>query len=245
VNEIILKCTGLVSPQRESLLPLTLSLERNTLTCLSGPTDSGKTLCLRLLGGIDEPAAGTLEILGRDIWKLPDAERRQLRRRIGYVLPNNGLLSSATALQNLKLPADYHNIDTAEGTEQRARQLLQWLGYPDEYTQRMAAELPPCHQRLVALARCLILNPEILFVDDAFAGCDRAMQSHVAARFLDMKQQLKMTLVLSTDDEEFARQNANVLLPGARIQDNRTEPDDFLHLLNEEGVDDYTRAIEG
>jgi ABC-type lipoprotein export system ATPase subunit len=246
VNEIILKCTGLASPHPESLAPLNLSLERNTLTCLTGPADSGKTLCLRLLGGIDEPAAGMLEILGCDVWKLDDTGRRQLRKRIGYVLPNNGLLSSVNALQNISLPADYHNTDTVEGTAQRARQLLQWLGYPDAYAERAAAELPPCYQRVVALARCLMLNPKILFVDDVFAGCDRAMQSRLVACFLDMKRRLKMTLVLSTNDVDFARQYADVLIDvRARIQGDRAEPDDFLHLLNEEGVDDYTRAIEG
>ncbi len=249
MNEIILKCTNLVSPER-NLPPLNLLLERNTLACLMGPADSGKTLSLRLLGGIDQPAAGTLEILGHDVWKLSNAERLKLRRRIGYVLPNNGLLSSANALQNLSLPADYHNMDTVEGTARRARQLLQWLGYPDENTERMAAELPPCHQRLVALARCLMLNPEIRVVDDAFAFCDRRMQTRLAARFLDMKNQLKMTLVLATDNEEFARRYADLLLyilpEGLRIHDNglRSGPDNFLHLLNREGVDDYTRAIE-
>lgn len=247
----MIKCANLLSSQRESLPPLDLQLERNTLTCLTGPADSGKTLSLRLLGGIDEPISGTLELLGHDVWKLDDRARRQLRRRVGYVLPNNGLLSSATALQNLSLPADYHHTGTVEATEQRAKELLQWLGYPREYDDRPASELPLCHQRLVAIARCLMLSPEIVFVDDAFAFCDPPLRAHLAARYLDMKKELGMTLVLATDDVEFARQYADMLLhilpQGLRIHDNRPEadPDGFLRLLNKEGVDDYTRAIEG
>jgi ABC-type methionine transport system ATPase subunit len=251
MSDIILKCTNLISPQRESLPPIDLQLERNTLACLAGPADSGKTFCLRLLGGLDEPTGGSLEILGRDVWKLDAAARRELRRQVGYVLPNSALLSAADALQNLSLPADYHRTDTATGIEQRARQLLQWLDYPAKYLATPAAELPACHQRLVAIARCLMLSPEILFVDDAFAYCDRAMRAGLAARYLDMKTQLDMTLVLATDDMEFARQYADVLLyilpQGLRIHDNRSEADrdGFLRLLNREGVDDYTRAIEG
>jgi ABC-type lipoprotein export system ATPase subunit len=250
VNESVIKCTDLVSPQRKSPPPFNLELTRNTLACLVGPNDSGKSLSLRLLGGIDEPAGGTLELLGYDVWQMDDRARRKLRKRVGYVLPNNGLLSTADALQNLSLPADYHDTDTAEGVARRAHQLLQWLDCPSEYYTRPAAELPPCYQRLVAIARCLMLNPEILFVDDAFAFCDRAMQSRLAARYVEMKKQLKMTLVLATDDMEFAQQYADVLLyilpQGLRIHDRQgTGPDEFLHLLNQEGVDDYTRAIEG
>lgn len=251
MKDIAISCKNLLSPQRESLPSFNLELERNTLACLTGPSDSGKTLSLRLLGGVDEPAGGTLEILGHDVWKLDGKARRELRKRVGYVLPNNGLQPAADALQNLSLPADYHHMDTVEGVARRAHQLLQWLGYPEEYETMPVAELPPCHQRMVAIARCLILNPEILFVDDAFAFCDRATQANLAARYLDMKQKLKMTLVLATDDMEFARQYADVLLyilpQGLRVHDNRPEsgPDGFLHLLNQEGVDDYTRAIEG
>ena len=249
MSETALRCTGLRAQQRESLPEINLSLEHNTLACLVGPSDSGKTLCLRLLGGLDAPASGSLEIFGRDVWRLDDASRRLLRRRIGYVLPNSALLSSADAMQNLILPADYHQLDSAEGIERRARRLLEWLGYPSGYNSRPAAELPPCHQRMVAIARCLMLDPEILFVDDAFVLCDPELRSGLARRYLDMKNRLNMTLVLATDDMEFARRFADVLLyilpQGLRVHDNRTGPDEFLHLLNREGVDDYTRAIEG
>jgi ABC-type lipoprotein export system ATPase subunit len=247
MSDIVLKCTNLLSPGK-SLPPLNLQLQHNILACLVGPADSGKTFCLRLLGGLDEPSGGNLEILGRDVWKLDAAARRELQRQIGYVLPNSALQAAVDALQNLSLPADYHRMDTAE---QKARQLLQWLDFPPEYENTPAAELPACNQRLVAIARALMLSPEILFVDDAFAYCDRAMRAGLAARYLDMKTQLNMTLVLATDDMEFARQYADVLLyilpQGLRIHDNRSEADrdGFLRLLNREGVDDYTRAIEG
>lgn len=251
MNDIVIKCTGLQSPLRESLPELNLCLERNTLACLVGPSDSGKTLCLRLLGGLDPPAAGSLEMLGRDVWKLDDSARRELRRRVGYVLPNSGLLSSADALQNLALPADYHRTGTREDIERRSLELLEWLGYPPEYNFRPAAELSPCHQRMIAIARCLMLEPEILVVDDAFASCDPALQAQLAARYLEIKKRFNMTLVLATDDAEFVRQFADVLLylfpHGLRVHDNRpqADADGFLRLLNREGVDDYTRAIEG
>lgn len=251
MKDIVVKCTDLSSAQRGSLPPLNLSLERGTIACLTGPSDSGKTLCLRLLGGLDPPTVGSLELLGHDVWRLDDAARRELRKRVGYVLPNSALQSSADVLQNLALPADYHRTDSAGGIERRARELLRWLDYPDEYIARSAAELPPCHQRMVAIARCLMLEPEILFVDDAFAQCDPQTRERLAARYLEMKNSFGMTLILATDDAGFARQYADVLIDmrpgGLRTHDNRPEsdPDGFLRLLNREGVDDYTRAIEG
>jgi ABC-type proline/glycine betaine transport system ATPase subunit len=251
VSDIAIRCVRLSSALRESLPEFNLSLERGTLACLLGPSDSGKTLGLRLLGGIDPPAGGSLELLGRDVWSLDDPARRELRKRAGYVPPNSGLLSSADALQNLTLPADYHRTGDAGDIERRARELLQWLDYPEEYIARPASELPPCHQRILAIARCLMLEPEILFVDDAFAMCDPVMRAALARRCLEMKTRLGMTLVLATDDTEFARRYADVLLyllpQGLRVHDNRSRsgPDDFLRLLNREGVDDYTRAIEG
>jgi ABC-type lipoprotein export system ATPase subunit len=246
MSDIVLKCTNLLSPGG-SLPPINLQLEHNILACLVGPADSGKTSSLRLLAGLDEPAGGTLEILGRDVWKLDAAARDEVRQQVSYVLPNRTLLPSADALQNLSLHGDYQREDAG----QKAQQWLQWLDYPRKYQAIPVGELPQCYQRMVAIARGLMPEPQLLFVDDAFAYCDRAMRAGLAARYLDMKTQFDMTLVLATDDMEFARQYADVLLyilpQGLRIHDNRSEADrdGFLRLLNQEGVDDFTRAIEG
>lgn len=251
MSDIVIKCTHLATARSESLPEFNLSLGRGALACLLGPSDSGKTLGLRLLGGLDRPAGGSLELLGLDVWRLDDAARRELRKRVGYVPANSALLSSADALQNLTMPADYHRPGEAADSERQARNLLQWLDYPQEYIARPAAELTPCHQRMIAIARCLMLRPEILFIDDAFAMCDPAVRAALAARCLELKHRFNMTLVLATDDTEFANRYADVLLyllpQGLRVHDNRPQagPDGFLRLLNREGVDDYTRAIEG
>ncbi|HEY3486862.1 MAG TPA: ATP-binding cassette domain-containing protein [Gammaproteobacteria bacterium] len=212
MNAGVIKCRNLVPAGGKSPQTFNLEIGRNTLTCIVGPADSGKTSYLRLLGGIDPPVRGELEILGYKIWSLHENARRQLRLYAAYVLPNSALLSSVNALQNIMLPAQYHCMGTDKHIEERALALLAWLGYPDSNDDRPASELPAMHQRLIAIARSLILDPEILFIDDAFAFFDAAGSRRMAGLYLEMRDRHDLTLVLTTDNTAFAREQADLVL---------------------------------
>lgn len=202
MNGPVLECINLRPriPAVEEGAGLTLQLGPDTITCLIGPGDSGKTSYLRLLAAVDPPAAGSLRILGQDT-----------STRVGYVLPNSALLSSQSVLQNVALPAQYHyqrGRDMLDQAVDQAIALLQWLGYsadPDE----LPEYLPAYQQKLVAIARCLILNPQILFIDEAFAFMDAPSCREIATRYLAMRNERHITLILATSDLAFAKEHAD------------------------------------
>lgn len=209
----VLECTNLRPriPVVEEDAGLTLQLEPDTITCLIGPGDSGKTSYLRLLAAVDPPAAGSLRILGQDTSTLDGPAWRRLRQQAGYVLPNSALLSSQSVLQNVALPAQYHyqhGRDTFDHAVKQATELLLWLGCtadPDE----LPEYLPAYQQKLVAIARCLILNPQMLFIDEAFAFMDAQSCREIAKRYLAMRNERNITMVLATSDLAFAKEHAD------------------------------------
>lgn len=213
MSDIVLECTNLLPriPVVEKGAGLTLHLARNTLTCLVGPNDSGKTSYLRLLAAVDPPASGSLRILGQDTSTLDGPAWRHLRQQAGYVLPNSALLSSQSVLQNVALPAQYHyqhGRDTRDHAVKQAISLLQWLGCtadPDE----LPEYLPAYQQKLVAIGRCLILNPQILFIDEAFAFMDAQSCLKIARSYLAMRNERNITLLLATSDLIFAKEHAD------------------------------------
>lgn len=213
MNGPVLECINLRPriPVVEEGAGLTLQLGPDTITCLIGPGDSGKTSYLRLLAAVDPPAAGSLRILGQDTSTLDGPAWRRLRQRVGYVLPNSALLSSQSVLQNVALPAQYHyqrGRDMLDQAVDQAIALLQWLGYsadPDE----LPEYLPAYQQKLVAIARCLILNPQILFIDEAFTFMDAPSCREIATRYLAMRNERNITLILATSDLAFAKEHAD------------------------------------
>lgn len=213
MNEPVLECSGLLpnTPVVPANAGITLQLGRSSLTCLVGPGDSGKTSYLRLLAAVDPAAGGNLKILGQDTSMLKESEWRRLRQQAGYVLPNSALLSSQSVLQNVALPAQYHYQHgryAHDHSVNQATALLEWLecaADPDELPEYLSTY----QQRLVAIARCLMLNPQILFIDEAFAFMDAQSCRKIAQRYLAMRNELNLTLVLATCDLVFAKEHAD------------------------------------
>lgn len=209
MNEPALECRNLLplTPLSQEGAGITLELPRSSLTCIVGPGDSGKTSWLRLLAAVDPPAGGDLRLLGQNTFLLSRAEWRRLRQQAGYVLPNSALLSSQSVLQNVALPVQYHyqhGWDTDGHAEKQAITLLEWLECTADPNE-LPEYLPAYQQKLVAIARCLMLNPQILFVDEAFAFMDAQSCRKIARRYLAIRDELKITLVLATSDLAFAK----------------------------------------
>ncbi|HEX7025969.1 MAG TPA: ATP-binding cassette domain-containing protein [Gammaproteobacteria bacterium] len=209
MNEPVLQCRNLLplTSRVQESTGITLELPRFSLTCIVGPGDSGKTSWLRLLAAVDPAAGGNLRLLGQDTSWLSTAEWRRLRQQAGYVLPNSALLSSQSVLQNVALPAQYHyqhGWDTGSHAEKKAVTLLEWLECTADPNE-LPEYLPAYQQKLVAIARCLMLDPQILFIDEAFAFMDAQSCRKIARRYLAIRDELKITLVLATCDLAFAK----------------------------------------
>ncbi len=149
------------------LLPLSCQLEPSTLSCLVGPHRAQLRVYLQMLAGISTPVKGWVSILGQQVSELDQHGWQKFRQKIGYLSGTAPLLSVQHGLMNVMLPALYHtDLSFAQATN-KARAILEEINCEFDPTSYPAA-LNSFQRLQLALARALILNPEILFLDVPF-----------------------------------------------------------------------------
>jgi putative ABC transport system ATP-binding protein len=145
------------------------TVERGKVVSVVGPSGSGKSTMLNLLGLLDEPTTGRVELRGRPTAGLSAAERTDARREsIGFVFQDFHLLPTLTALENVRLPTAFLPGDATE----RARNLLEMVGLGDR-TDHTPDELSGGQKQRVAIARALVNEPPVLLADEPTGNLDR------------------------------------------------------------------------
>lgn len=190
--------------------PLDLAVGRGEMLCLIGPKATGKTQLLRALAGLGPPAAGTVDLLGRRTDALDADGWLDLRRRAAFITSDAPLLSVVEAVTNVTLPAMYHRIGDPTTVRAEAIGLLQKLGWHGDMT-LLPAFLDEHQRRLLALARCLILKPVVLFVDEPFRMIDVSGWRHFGAVFEGLVRDERLAVLMVTHNLPFVRES------GARI----------------------------
>jgi len=185
----------------EALRGVDVTFPRGQFAAVMGPSGSGKSTLMHLLAGLDAPTAGTVEIDGRDITTMGDAELTRLRRdRIGFVFQFFNLLPMLTAEQNVELPLKLAGQKAEEGWIGR---LLASVGLADRARHR-PSELSGGQQQRVAVARALVNKPAVVFADEPTGNLD----SKTSAEILDLMRQstteFGQTIVIVTHDARAA-----------------------------------------
>lgn len=175
------------------LRKLDLSIARGEFVALLGPNGSGKSTLLRLLCGLSKPTAGVIRIGG---WELPD-EAYAVRAQIGLVSHKSLLYDNLSARENLVFFARLYNLPS-ESIEERIRDLLGQVGLAKRAHDRVRTFSRGMLQRL-SIARALIHNPEILFLDEPYTGLDQDA-SAVLDTLLRASQAAGRTILMSTHD---------------------------------------------
>lgn len=218
---------------------LDLELDAGAVCCIVGPPGNGKTAWLRTLAAIERPGAGTLHLAGIDVGELEPAGWLALRRHVGYVGATPALLSVMPANANVTLAAHYHRIGTAEEIRARAQALLERLGW-DSPLDVLPAYLDDYRRLLLALARCLILEPTILFLHEPFRMMDVAAWRGFEGVLAGLARDRGLAQVLVTHNLPFVRRRARwVLFAGTAgigvyrgwakfVADESREVQDFL-----------------
>ncbi|HET7921511.1 MAG TPA: ATP-binding cassette domain-containing protein [Gammaproteobacteria bacterium] len=189
---------------------LSLTSGGGRIVCLVGPNGSGKTAYLRALAGVD-PAAGHLRILDRDVASLDTAAWRGLRRQAAYISEGAPLLSVVGGLDNVTLPALYHRLGSQQTMQARARELLAFLGYAG--AQDMLPAHLNQHQRLLlAIARCLMLEPQLLFLDEPFHMTDEDCRNRESGIYLKLAHERGLALFISTHNLGFVKRHASEIV---------------------------------
>jgi putative spermidine/putrescine transport system ATP-binding protein len=198
----------------EVLRGVSLSVPRGELLCLLGPSGCGKTTLLRILAGLIMPDEGRVLIRGADVTRTPPYERR-----IGLVFQNYALFPHMTVRDNVAFGLEARRVREPEVSERitRALGLLRLSGLERRYPRQLSGG----QQQRVALARSLVLNPDVLLLDEPLSNLDARLRQEVREEIRGLVQELGITTVLVTHDQEEALTLADrivVLEAGAIVQ---------------------------
>jgi len=205
----------------EALRGVSLRIEAGEYVAILGASGSGKSTLLQLLGGIDTPTSGSLEILGTRIDALPDRELTRLRlTKLGFVFQRFHLLPVLTARENVELPMSEAGVKKAE-RQARARELLAYVGLGHREGHR-ATQLSGGEMQRVAIARALANAPALLLADEPTGELDAATGADIMALFRRLNAD-GTTLVVVTHDESLAAEARRVvrMRDGSIVSDER------------------------
>jgi len=201
-----------------------LEIYENEMVGIVGPSGSGKSTLLGLIGGLDTPTTGTIEIDGVDVTHMSEGRLTEVRnQKIGFVFQFFNLIPTLTALENVALPIQFADKPKFD-PERRARELLDLLGLADRLNHR-PLELSGGQQQRVAIARALANNPRLVLADEPTGNLDSEASAVVVQALRDVWRETGTTVVLVTHDPELAGQMGRVLhLIDGRIVDEVRAP---------------------
>jgi len=224
-RRVVLRATGLTKDLPlgavvvHAVRGIDLEIYENEMVGIVGPSGSGKSTLLGLIGGLDSPTTGRVEIDGVDITHMSEGRLTEVRNeKIGFVFQFFNLIPTLTALENVALPIQFAQHPKYD-PEKRARELLSLLGLQDRLNHR-PMELSGGQQQRVAIARALANNPPLLLADEPTGNLDSEASEVVLEALRDVWRGTGTTVVLVTHDRELAARMDRVLhLSDGRLAD--------------------------
>jgi putative ABC transport system ATP-binding protein len=201
-----------------------LAVHPGEYVAIVGPSGSGKSTLLQIVGGIDTPSGGSVELLGTRLETLADRDLTRLRlTRLGFVFQRFHLLPVLTARENVELPMAEAGVKGAE-RRTRARRLLDYVGLGHREGHR-ATQLSGGEMQRVAIARALANRPAMLLADEPTGELDAATGGEILELFRRLNSD-GTTLLVVTHDDHLARQAGRIvhMLDGRIIPDPTSDP---------------------
>ena len=190
---------------------ITLSIERGEMIAIVGPSGTGKSTLLHLLGALDTPTSGEVYFAGNSLWALNEEARAEYRNRtIGFVWQRHHLLPDFTAAENVAMPLLVQGQAQQSAIEAGERWLAE-VGLQGRGPQR-ASELSGGEQQRVAIARALISQPVLLLADEPTGDLDERNAESVFDLMRRLHESHQLTTILATHNQSLARRADRVLL---------------------------------
>ena len=192
-----------------ALRDVSLTLPRGSYTAVMGPSGSGKSTLMNLVGCLDTPTQGRVDVDGQDVTTLSERERTRLRgREIGFVFQTFNLMPRLTAAENVALPMVFQEVPGSE-REERARDLLQRVGLGDRADHR-PNELSGGQRQRVAIARALANDPALLLADEPTGNLDTETGRKIMALFAELHDEGN-TVLLVTHERHVAEHGDRIV----------------------------------
>jgi putative ABC transport system ATP-binding protein len=180
---------------------VSIEIERGEFTAIVGPSGSGKTTLLHLLGGLDNPTSGSVELSGTNIADMSGATLSDFRRdHIGFIFQAYNLIPVFSAEENIEYIMLLQGVDASE-RKRRVADMLQQIGL-EGLGNRRPNKLSGGQQQRVAIARAMVSRPQIILADEPTANLDSKNGIALLDLMKELNQQSKMTFVFSTHDEK-------------------------------------------
>lgn len=197
-----------------------MSVPAGETLALIGESGCGKSVLVKTLVGLLEPVKGTVHFDGHNMHALTERELAQVRQRFGYVFQNAALFDSMTVGQNVAFPLEQLGGFARREIREQVLERLNEVGLPSSVVTKSPAELSGGMRKRVAVARALIVNPEVLLYDEPTTGLDPVMSDVINELILRTRRRLPVTSIVVTHDMHTVRRVADrvvMLSPYSRL----------------------------
>lgn len=186
------------------LTGLNLNFADDAITTILGPSGTGKSVLIKHLVGLLEPDAGDVLIFGRDIWKISEAERYELRKRFGVLFQDGALFGSMNLYDNVAFPLRKHTDKSESEISDIVTERLVEVGL-EKSAEKLPSEISGGMRKRAGFARALVLEPDIVLFDEPDSGLDPVRTSLLNDLILEIHGQHKGTYLVVTHDIRTAR----------------------------------------
>ena len=203
---IMIKLEGITKSfgSLQVLKGIDLEINKGEIVSIVGPSGAGKTTLLQIMGTLDEPDAGVVQIDGTVVSRMKEKELSAFRNKnIGFVFQFHQLLPEFTALENVMIPALIAGVSSKEALE-RAMKFLDFMGLVDRASHK-PNELSGGEKQRVAVARALINDPAVILADEPSGSLDTHNKEDLHQLFFDLRDRLGQTFIIVTHDEGLAK----------------------------------------
>lgn len=252
--ENIIEVENLVAHYGERVIlnDINLGIRTGEIRVIMGGSGSGKTTLMRNLLGLNTPSSGSIRILGKDITRISKRELYAIRRKMGVAFQGGALLGSMSVAENIELPLRQHTKLDESTIRIMSRMKLEVVNLAG-FENLMPSELSGGMLKRAALARSIVMDPDMLFFDEPSAGLDPVVSAELDELILRLKDAMNVTIVVVTHELESAFKIAdritvlgqgNVLMTGTVNEVQHSDNEVIQDMLNRRPRDEIVNAEE-